>query len=92
MRKKSLPKAKLMISVESQKGTDRIRTVSVYDLRTHKYWTSEQISERGIIWFLNINDLKETLNWNLNGDSLKYQFRWIRSLRDRSEGVAYIFD
>lgn len=91
MRRKSLVNAKLIINIESNKHTKEIKTVSVFDSRTQKYWTEEQIKERGIVRFLNLSDLKETLNWNLNGDSSKYQFKWGQSGKNISEGVAYVF-
>lgn len=91
MRKKSLANAKLVVNIESNKHTKEIKTVSVFDNRTQNYWTDEQIRERGITRFLNLDDLKETLNWNLNGDSSKYQFKWGQSGRNTSEGRAYVF-
>lgn len=91
MRRKTLQNAKLVIKVESNKGEQSITINSVFDNRTGEYWKDEQITERGIKSFLDTQDLKETLNWNLNGDSSKYQFKWgMTSLR--SEGIAYIFD
>lgn len=91
MRKKSLANAKLVVNIESNKHTKEIKTVSVFDNRTQNYWTDEQIRERGITRFLNLDDLKETLNWNLNGDSSKYQFKWGQSEKYISNGCAYIF-
>ena len=90
MRTKTLNSAKLIITVESNKGEKSIQTVSVFDNRTNENWTEERIAERNINWFSDTQDLKETLNWNLNGDSLKYQFKWGQSGK-RSEGRAYIF-
>lgn len=92
MRKNSLANAKLVVNIESDKHTKEIKTVSVFDNRTKNYWTDEQIRERGITRFLNLDDLKETLNWNLNGDSSKYQFKWGQSGKYISNGCAYIFD
>lgn len=92
MRRKLLGNAKLIITLRSNKKTKEIRTESVYDNRTQDYWTEKQIQERGIVSFLNLDDLKETLNWNLNGDSLKFQFKWGQSGKNTSEGYAYIFD
>ena len=92
MRTKSLRKAKLVVAVESNRETGRIRTVSVYDNRTGSYWEPDRIAERGILCFMNMNDMKETLNWNLNGDDSKYQFGWGQSGKLSSEGKAYIFD
>lgn len=89
---KSLYNAKLVVRVESNKQTQRIKTVSVYDNRTGECWTEDRIKERGIAWFLNAEHMKETLNWNLNGDSKKYRFRWGQSSKEFSEGVAYVFD
>ena len=92
MRRKSLGNAKLIIDVESNKHTKEIKTKTVFDNRTQKYWTEEQIQERRIVWFLNLSDLKETLNWNLNGDISKFQIKWGQSGKDTSEGRAYVFD
>lgn len=92
MRRKSLSDAKLVVTVESDKSTGRIRTVSVYDNRTQEYWSEDRIHERGIEWFLNVDHMKEALNWNLNGDSSKYQFKWGRSSKETSEGRAYVFN
>jgi hypothetical protein len=91
MRKKIISDAKFIITVESNKKEDSIETVSVFDNRSQEYMTEEYISERGIQSFLDIKDLKETLNWNLNGDSAKYQFKWGQSTKYKSEGRAYIF-
>ena len=92
VRRKMLHKAKLVVRVMSDKITGKIRTVSIFDNRTQKYWSEEQIGKRGCEWFLDLNDLKETLNWNLNGDASKYQFAWGKSSKKESEGVAYIFN
>lgn len=92
MRRKSLSNAKFSINIESNKHTKEIKTTSVFDNRTQKYWTEEQIQERGISRFLNLADLKETLNWNLNGDDSKYIFQWGQSGKVISEGRAYVFD
>lgn len=81
----------MIVNIESNKHTKQIKTVSVFDNRTQSYWTDEQIQERGITRFLNLDDLKETLNWNLNGDSKKYQFKWGQSGKYTSEGYAYVF-
>lgn len=87
--------AKLIIEVESRKNADATRgelvTQSVFDNRTQDYWTVEQIHERGIENFCNLDDLKESANWNLNGDNSKYRFKWGQSGKIRSTGYAYIF-
>lgn len=92
MRTKVLHKAKLVIKVDSDRIKGIITTVSVFDNRTQEYWSKDKIQERGIIYFLNIQDMKETLNWNLNGDESKYRFKWGQSGSKHSEGMAYIFD
>lgn len=83
---------KLRVYVSSDKKTHRIETVSVFDERIGEYWPEERIAERGISRFLDLADMKETLNWNLNGDESKYKFRFGMSNKTRSEGIAYIFD
>ena len=92
MRTKMLHKAKLIIKVNSNRKTRIIETESVFDNRTKSYWSHKQIAERGIIRFLNEEDLKETLNWNLNGNSSKYQFKWAQTGKSFSEGYAYVFE
>ena len=92
MRTKTLLNAKLVVKVTSDRLLGKIYTCTIYDNRTNKYWTKEQIAKRGVEWFLSIQDMKETLNWNLNGDSNKYQFKWGLSCKTKSEGIAYVFD
>jgi len=91
MRRKALNDAKLIVTVEGNKETKEIKTISVYDNRINEYLDKEFMKERGIELFLNIEDMKETLNWNLNGDSSKYQFKWGQSSKGFSEGRAYIY-
>lgn len=92
MRTKTLNNAKLVVRVEGNKHSKEIITRDVFDNRTQTYWSDERIKERGITHFLNMNDMKEVLNWNLNGDSSKYQFKWGQSSKDTTEGVAYVFE
>lgn len=91
MRRKILNDAKLIVTVEGNKETKEIKTISVYDNRTNEYLNKEYIKERNIELFLDIKDMKETLNWNLNGDDSKYQFKWGQSGKGFTEGRAYIF-
>ena len=89
---KRLSNAKFIVRVESDKNTKQIKTVSVLDNRTNEHKNEKFIQDRGISWFLNLDDLKETLNWNLNGDSSKYVFKWGQSSKTNSDGIVYIFD
>ena len=91
MRKSIIQNAKLIVTVESV-DKKKINTISVFDNRTQKYWMEDQIKERGITYFLNIDDMKETLNWNLNGNELKYDFKWGQTVKGKSTGIAYICD
>ena len=92
MRTKSLNKAKLVVKVEGNKSTREIITKSVFDNRTQTYWTDGHIRERGINKFINIEDMIESLNWNLNGDSSKFQFKWGLGGKNTTDGMAYVFD
>ena len=92
MRKKILHEAKLIVKVRGNKKTKRVETVSVFDNRTQNFWSLERIKERGILEFLHVEDMKESLNWNLNGDSRKFQFKWGQSSKTETEGIAYVFD
>ena len=89
---KRLSNAKFIVRVESDKNTKQIKTISVIDNRTNEYKDEKFIQDRGISWFLNLDDLKETLHWNLNGDSSKYIFKWGQSSKTNSDGIVYIFD
>ena len=64
MKTKVLENAKFIIKVESDKNTKQIKTLNACDNRTQENLTDEFIEERGTSNFLNIEDLKETLNWN----------------------------
>ena len=46
MRRKILHKAKLVITVESDRCSGLINTISVFDNRTNNYWGAEQIKEQ----------------------------------------------
>lgn len=92
MRTKTIKDAKLIVTVRSNRGDNTIETISIYDNREDELFTEERILERNVKNFLNLEDLKETLNWNLNGDSSKFQFKWGQSGKNDSEGRAYIFN
>lgn len=92
MKRKTINDAKLIVTIRSIKDDYQIKTISVFDNRKNINWTEQEVKERNIEFFLNLQDLKETLNWNLNGDSSKYQFQWGQSGKYDSEGRAYIFD
>jgi hypothetical protein len=92
MRRKTINNAKLIVTVKSNKGENKLETISIYDNRSNEYLTEEKILERNVKNFFNLEDLKETLNWNLNGDSSKFQFSWGQSGKYDSEGRAYVFD
>lgn len=92
MRKTMINKAKLVINVRSNKHTREIETVNVYDNRTESFWNEERIKERGILTFSDMHDMKKTLNWNLNGDSEKFQFAWGMGNKEYQDGIAYVFN
>lgn len=92
MRKKSIENAKFLVEIFSPKNSKFCETRSILDLRVNSYWDPEQIRERGVKNFNDLQDLRDTLNWNLNGDSAKYQFRWGQSRKSGSAGYAYVFD
>lgn len=92
MRKTMINKAKLVINVRSNKHTRKIETVNVYDNRTGSFWNEERIKKRGILNFLDMHDMKETLNWNLAGDSEKFQFAWGMGNKEYQDGIAYVFN
>lgn len=92
MKRKLIDSVKFEVIVCSRRGTSEILTESVIDLRTEVAWNRQQIAERGIERFGDLNDMTETLNWNLNGDSSKFKFVWGQSGRSGSTGYAYVYD
>ena len=92
MRKKSAENAKFLVEIFSPKSSKTCETRSVLDLRINSYWDPEEILERGVKSFNDLQDLRDTLNWNLDGDSTKYQFKWGQSGKYGTIGYAYIFD
>ena len=91
MKRENLDKAKIIITVESVKGENIIRALTLYDNRIQKY-RNNYLSERNAEYFLDMEDMKQTLNWNFNGDDSKYYFKWGQTVNGYSTGVAYIFD
>lgn len=59
MRRKNINNAKLRVTVRSNKGEDKLETISVFDNRKNINLTDEEITERNIKNFLNLDDLKE---------------------------------
>ena len=84
MKRKLIDSAKFEVIVCSRRGTSEILTEVA--------WNRQQIAERGIERFGDLNDMTETLNWNLNGDSSKFKFVWGQSGRSGSTGYAYVYD
>lgn len=91
MKTKTLKFAKFIIKIESNLTNKTIKTINVFDNRILQYKSDFYIVERNIKDFINVSDMKETLNWNLNGDSTKFQFKWGQRSKKYCEGVAYIF-
>lgn len=92
MRRKTISNAKLVVTVRSNKCENELKTISIFDNRKDRNLTDEEITERNVNFFLDLQDLKQTLNWNFNGDDSKYQFQWGQTGKNDSEGRAYIFD
>lgn len=64
------------LKVELKKHPDgSLTTLSVWDERTQAYWESGQISERGVECFLDKEDCLQSLNWNLNGNTMKSRYK-----------------
>lgn len=84
---------KFKVAVNS-KGvrSGRIDVDGCFDNRTGKWWSKEEMVNRGLTWFLDLQNLKESLNWNLNGDDQKYQFVPEMTTKKALYGTAYIYD
>ena len=92
MANKHFEKAKLIFTVISDKKTHHIRTQSVFDNRTQEEWKDEHINSRGVRDFGDVDDMKATINWCVNGDEDKYKLKWGQSGKTHTTGYAYVFD
>ena len=94
---------KLIVKIFSDREHN-ISVVGIDDLRTHKPWTDDQIKERGLFGVITsatkkrkpedrtLIELKETLNWNLGGDTSKYMFLWEMAGNKGTYGRTYIYE
>lgn len=74
------------------KASSGVNVYAVCDLRSNEWWSFEKMNERGLLYsFLNEDDLKESLNWYLNGDSKKYKVKKMKS-KGTLEYVSFIYD
>ena len=76
------------VTVESDKATRQLRTLSIEYKDGNG--CNKLIESRGVGSFNDVNDMKDTLNWNLNGDSSKFQFQWGQSDKQTQLGYAYV--
>ena len=90
---KRLNGAKLVVTVESDKKTKRLRTVSVFDNRINRDTTEEVLKSAPAIQnFSDLDDMKESLNWCLAGDDSKYKLKFGQGNNETQTGYVYIFD
>ena len=90
---KRLNGAKLVVTVESNKKTKQIKTMSVFDNRINRDTTEEVLkSAPSVARFSDLDDMKESLNWCLAGDSSKYKVKFGQGNKDTQTGYVYIFD
>ena len=85
-------KPKLIFKVSSNKKTSRIITLSVFDTRIQEYWTTEHIINRGVSNFTDMDDMKATINWCVNGDSTEYYVKKGPSSGISTSWYVYVFD
>ena len=76
------------VTVESNKATRQLRTLAIDDNYGNN--CNKLIESRGVGSFNDVNDMKDTLNWNLNGDSSKYKFQWGQCSKQTQLGYAYV--
>ena len=76
------------VTVESNKATRQLRTLAIEDNDGND--CNKFIESRGVGSFNDVNDMKDTLNWNLNGDSSKYNFQWGQGDKHTQLGYAYV--
>lgn len=84
---------KLVIMVTKNNDEKNFVVEDVYDNRTCEEWTVDRMKERGLLdGFLDKDDLKESLNWNLNGDSDKYRIKIKERTKEKTIYTCFIYD
>lgn len=74
------------------KANGGVHVYAVYDLRDKEWWNLRRMEDRGLLkGFLSEDNLKESLNWYLNGDSKKYKMKKMKS-NGTIEYVSFIYD
>jgi hypothetical protein len=67
---------KLVVTVVTEDEDNGLIVDSVYDNRICDEWTYSKLKEKGLNnTFTDKEDLKECLNWYLDGDSSKYKIK-----------------
>lgn len=75
------------VTVESDKAT-QLRTLAIVDNDGND--CNKLIESRGVGSFNDVNDMKDTLNWNLACDSSKFQFQWGQGDKQTQLCYAYV--
>ena len=93
MRKNSKKQPKRIVTVESDKATREIVLISIVNCEMNEDYT-DKFKEMcpSCEAFKDLDDMKESLNWCLNGDSKKYEFKWVFVGKTKSIGEARIYD
>ena len=76
------------ITLEKDKTTHHLKTLSIVDEEGND--CSDLIEKRNLQLFIDMNDMKETLNWNLACDSSKFKFQWGQGDKRTQIGYAYV--
>ena len=84
--------AKYVVKIVTEGVGEPLFTAMVKDNKRNRQLENSEIEDRGIWAFGNLRDLKETLNWNLNGDEDKYMFLWDYHCKKFHVGTALVFD
>lgn len=84
---------KLVITAMRYNNERGFLVVDVYDNRTCEEWTVDRMKERGLLYgFLDKDDLKDSLNWYLNGDSNKYRIKIKERTKEKTTYTCFIYD
>ena len=108
MKKAMIENAKYAITLATDKTADGrpVSVVAVYDNKAGRPWSDDEMMNRGLCGCIGMDILdksgrvccdgldmvKETLCWNLNGDSSKFGIKWQGSGKNIACGTAYVFD
>ena len=90
---KHINNAKFVVTLESNKNTHKLKTISIFDNRVNRDRTEDVHKDKPALKsFGDLADMKESLNWCLYCDDTKYRVKFGQGNKETQLVYAYLFD